>query len=179
MPRAAWVPLEPVPKVAKCRYWDGHRARPASALADVLPELMGRLESSGTSLRGATYDASANAGGPSLHADLEPRFLLRVPPHSGGSGTRERRPPRGPLRAAAVLIDSRCPVPLPPDGHGLPFVEDPAVARFVLLRTTSQGVYVPDAPPLSAPARFAPGSVLIGTLPSTRSPRTFGISSGR
>ncbi|MBI5489813.1 MAG: hypothetical protein HY905_20935 [Deltaproteobacteria bacterium] len=168
VPRAAWVPLEPGPKVAKCGYWDGHRARPASALDDVPSELMGRLESSGTSLRGATHDSSANTGGPSFHADLEPRFLLRVPPHSGGSGTRERRLPRGPLRAAAVLLDSRCPVPLPPAGHGLPFVEDPVVARFVLLRTTSQGAYVPDAPPLSAPARFAPGSVLVGTLPNAQ-----------
>jgi hypothetical protein len=169
VPRAAWVPIEPDEKTPS-DYWDGHCTRPASSWESVDAGLRHNLEGKGTSLRDVVDHAYSGERPPTFDGEIEPRFLLRVPPTALLDGAAEKRPDQRELRCAAVLVDSRCPVPLPDRGRGIPFVDDPGVARFVLSRTTADGVYVPAAPALSQPARFSPGSVLIGTLPKAVAP---------
>lgn len=104
-------------------------------------------------------------GDPLAGEALQARFLVRVPRGAGPSAGRV-----GPVPAvaaslpAAFLLDSRLPVPLSPD---LPVIDAPAEAWAVLLRTSS-GVFLPDAPPATAPRSFRAlaGGFVVACVPA-------------
>jgi hypothetical protein len=73
------------------------------------------------------------------------------------------------LRDAALLVDPRWPIQLQAPSGRLPVIEDPSTVHWILQRTTPDGVYIPDMPPLAKPTLLAPGRTLVGALPG-RSP---------
>jgi hypothetical protein len=139
--------------------WDGCRFSVVRSTSELPPGFLARVDREGTAFDDL-YQLPL--GGP----ELEPQFLLRVPPQKVLSAARERRPREPALRRAAFLLDSRAAVPLPRSAGRLPFVDDPRVARYVLCRTTPAGVYVPGAAPSPEPVDGRDDRVLIAALPA-------------
>jgi hypothetical protein len=139
--------------------WDGNRFSVVRSVDDLPQGFLGRVDCEGTALDDV-YELPL--GGP----ELQPQFLLRVPPQKVLVTLRERRPAEPTLRRAAFLFDSRAAVPLPRSARRLPFVDDPCVARYVLCRTTQGGVYVPGAAPSPEPVDGRDDRILIGALPA-------------
>lgn len=104
-------------------------------------------------------------GDPLAGEALQARFLVRVPRGAGPSAGRVGPVPEiAAALPAAFLLDSRLPVRLSAD---LPVVEAPAEAWAVLLRTSS-GVFLPDAPPATAPRSFRAlaGGFVVACVPA-------------
>jgi hypothetical protein len=157
IPRRAWAlvsryPTEPV------LFWDGDRAGCVSPGRFGRTALHESLDRDGTSL---SETPICCIGAP----ELEPLFLLRVPPADEFEAATERVPDDPAFRNACLLFDSRAAVPLPPDDADVPVVTDPGVARFLVTRTTPSGVYVPNAPSCRALPRELAGTVQVGALP--------------
>ena len=157
VPRRSWAlvskfPTEPV----LC--WDGERASCITRSHLARSGILGPMDRDGTALSDLP---SPCVGAP----ELEPLFLLRVPPKAELEAVAERAPDEPILQTAAFLFDSRCAVPLPSADSAVPVVVDPAVARYVLARTTPFGAYVPTAPPSAILPAALPGTVQIGALP--------------
>ena len=135
VPRCAFVlvlggPEDPV--VA----WDGERMGLCQGIDWLPADLLEALDREGEA-RGRLGELPLGA------PDLEPRFLVAVPPPETLEGVAERRPEGPAGREAALVWDSRAPVRLPPD---LPVVSDPAEVRYVLARLNRGCVYLPEQP---------------------------------
>ncbi|MBI5491259.1 MAG: hypothetical protein HY905_28270 [Deltaproteobacteria bacterium] len=157
VPRRGWAllshsPAEPV------LFWDGSCMRSVASIAQLPPGFLEAVDRNGSVLAEVP---ELPVGAP----ELEPRFLLRVPPAAELARTRERRPAEPALRCAAFLFDSCSPVGLSPRGRRIPVVDDPRTARWVLGRTTRSGIYVPGAPPSPAPVDGRADCVLVGAVP--------------
>ena len=165
LPRIAWFRVDPDEHLLG--FWDGDRTHGRTAWDDVPRELRRRLVQHGTAL---PLGRDAEELQFLADVDLEAQFVLRVPPAEPAPEPRRTRPRQRVLRCAALLVDSRWPIRLPARPGRLPVIEDPEVVRYVLHRTTPNGIYVPDMPPQAQAAAFAPGTVLIGTLPHPSAP---------
>jgi hypothetical protein len=166
LPRAAWVFAINV-GARPLRYWDGQRLLDLKSWEEMPRSLRNQLAQQGTVLAaGSEMLQKETVSG----ADMDALFLLRVPPAAELARAPEIRPRRRALQTAAILLDSRWPVPLRRDCGRVPLIDDPGIVRYVLQRTTSRRIYLPGRQLPEKPAELAPGSVWIAALPRTATP---------
>ena len=147
------------------RTWFDGRRYGASDSTDTLPPgLRARLEASGTPVGFA-----ARHGAPL--ADLEPLFLLKIPPSKHFKIPIANLPPVPPeARRAGFVLDSRAPIPLVDEAgnpRSIPVIERPADVVSILARVGAGVHFVPHAEPAD-PRDLAPpaaGSWRIGAIP--------------
>lgn len=162
VPRRAWA-LTAESRDEPVLFWDGSTMRAFRSIDRLPRNFLHRVDREGTSL----WPLHAlPVGAP----ELEPRFLLRVPPAEELGAAREKKPDHEVLSGAAFLFDSRAAVRLPSERTRLPFFDDPGIARFVLARTTRTGFYIPGGAPAEGAGEERAGCVLVGALPSVGIP---------
>ncbi len=165
--RAAWLCVNPQGQLRG--FWDGSCTHGPTGWDDLSRPLRRQVARHGTVL---PLHEDGERPFDLTNAPIEARFLLCVPPAACNAEEPARRPRHRVLHDAALLVDPRWPVRLQASSKRLPVIEDPSTVRWVLHRTTPEGVFVPEMPPLPTPIVFAPGRTIVGALPGrSASPR--------